>query len=64
MPEVRYYEVEQTRVVKVAANDEAGALAVATQAFETANTVEQIDSWGHSVGAVQVTDVTIRKERY
>ena len=61
VPPIKYYEVEQTRIVKVAANDEQGALAVANEAFKE-NASGERDSWGHSIGRVEVTNINITRE--
>jgi hypothetical protein len=42
MPETKYYTIKQTRVVKVTANDEQGALAIANQAFGTGESEEKL----------------------
>jgi hypothetical protein len=62
MPEVRYYEVEQTRTVKVAANNEESALRIANDAFD-GNVERVIDDWGHALGDVSIIDVRIKRER-
>jgi hypothetical protein len=61
MPEIRYYEVEQTRTVKVAANNEESALRIANDAFD-GNSEKAIDDWGHALGDVSITDVHIKRE--
>jgi hypothetical protein len=66
MPEIKYYEIEQSRVVMVAANNEVDALAIATKAFATNNSVasgeESGEPWGHTLGNIEVTNVTISRE--
>jgi sortase (surface protein transpeptidase) len=62
MPETKYYTIKQTRVVKVTANDEQGALAIANQAFGTGESEEKIDDWGHVLGRVEVTSIEITRD--
>lgn len=65
MPEIRYYEVEQTRTVKVRANNEVDAVTVATALFD--DNVEEI--WypdgrvASAIGRIEVTQVYITRER-
>lgn len=67
VPEVRYYEVEQTRCVKVAANNEIDALVVANQAFATNSQTDLVrfpgDRRGATVGDIEVTNVNITREQ-
>lgn len=66
MPEIRYYEVEQTRIVKVRANNEGDALAVATQAFNTNSQTDLMRFPDHregaTVGEILITNVNISRE--
>lgn len=62
MPEIVYYEVEQTRVVRVAANDERSALDIANVAFGHNSATEIVDRRGHSIGRVKVKSVYISRE--
>jgi hypothetical protein len=61
MPEIRYYEVEQTRTVKVATNNEESALRIANDAFD-GNVERVIDDWGRALGDVSIIDVRIKRE--
>lgn len=65
MPEIRYYEVEQVRSVKVAANTEADALAVAEEAFRTNSKTDLIRFPGNRSAAAldvpQIETVHIRR---
>lgn len=68
MPEIKYYEVEQTRTVKVQARNESEAGAIATEFFTNGEsaTLEAMKTAlrGAPLGNIEVTDLTIRKERY
>lgn len=63
MPEVKYYEVEQLRVVTVRANNEVDAANMATEAFE--NDLEEIKypdgRQARIFGKIEVIDLHIRK---
>jgi hypothetical protein len=62
MPQPRYYTIEQTRSVKVTANDEEVALALANEAFGIQRSEGKFDGWGHTLGRVEVTHVDITQE--
>lgn len=66
MPEIRYYEVEQTRKVKVWANNEVDALTVASASFSTNEKVERTEfpggRQGGTLGDVVITEVNVTRE--
>lgn len=67
MPAVIYYEVTQTRAIKVAANNEVDALAMATAAFASngQHNIMQFtdDRQARTLGSIEVVDAHITKER-
>lgn len=68
MPPRKYYEVEQTRVVKVAARNESEAGAIATEFLTNGESATlaamKTTLQGEPLGRIEVTDLTIRQERY
>lgn len=68
MPQVEYYEVRQTRVVKVRANTIADAAVVGMRAFDTNGPVEHMhfeqDRVGSTSGDIVTIDLDISKENY
>lgn len=60
MPPVRYYEVEQTRVVNVSAYDEIDAAVIAKAAFDGQPKPDGV--FGNTLGAVEVNTLHISKE--
>jgi hypothetical protein len=68
MPEAKYYDVVQTRIVKVRANDAISAAKIAEAAFENGqNTDNGVKNppegvWGNTTSRVEVIDVHIRKD--
>lgn len=65
MPEIRYYEVEQTRTVKVQANNEVDAAMIATEAFD--GDLAQVNfpdgRVARVLGDIVVTNININRER-
>ncbi len=64
MPAMKHYLVDQTRQIKVWANDEAGALAVANSAFTHGQDHHSIrvrpgDVAGNAISQVEITEVKI-----
>lgn len=68
MPPIKYYEVEQTRTVKVSARNESEAGVIATEFLTNGESAVlaalKTTLQGAPLGNVEVTDLTIRKERY
>lgn len=68
MPKIQYYEVEQTRSVRVAASNEIDALAVASHAFATNSQTDLVrfpgDRQGATVGDIEVTNINISREEW
>lgn len=68
MPAIKYYEVTQTRKVRVAANDIQGAAIIADREFvkEDKNPpiVPEGEVWGHAAGSIEIINIDIRKELY
>ena len=66
MPAIKYYEVEQTRTVKVSAVSPAEAMLLANLEFAKAQPVEEPipnnELRGHVTTAVEVTTLNVRKE--
>lgn len=68
MPAIKYYEVEQTRTVKVAANSIVDATRVAAEAFDAAdNNKDKLATapdgiFGEVLGTVEVTRLDVSKE--
>lgn len=68
MPETRYFEVSQTRKVKVTANTVANAILIADAAFENGqNTDDGVRNgpngvWGNTTSRVRTTDMTAYEE--
>lgn len=68
MPAIKYYEVEQTRTVKVAANSIVDATRVATEAFDAPkNNEDRLATapdgiFGTVHGYVEVTRLDVTKE--
>lgn len=58
MPPIKYFEIEQSRSVQVAANNEEEALAIANRAFD-GKTEGELDHWGRRIGAVEINSVNI-----
>lgn len=66
MPEIKYYEVEQTRTVKVWANDEVAAAQLAAHMFFTNQGVEHVNQpnvAGAVLGNITITNVNISREQ-
>lgn len=67
MPEIRYYEVEQTRMIKVQANNELDAAAVAIASFDTDGKIDVLafsdNRQGRTLGQIVVTNVNISREK-
>lgn len=68
MPEMRHYEVAQTRKVKVIANSPADATAIADAAFTNGQNSDNgvkdgpAGIWGNTDSKVRVTDMTCYEE--
>lgn len=67
VPSAKYYVVEQTRSVKVTANNEASAFLIAQAAFATGQTpagkvVEPPPNvWGDTTSKIEVDEVRVRR---
>jgi len=65
MPPAKYYEVEQTRTVKIWANTAAEAAYIATAEFAKAQDTEvtlPTELQGRAIGNIEVTRLDISKE--
>lgn len=65
MPAVKYYEIEQTRTVKVAAANPAEAAYVASAEFAKEQPQDSslpTELQGRVIGNIEVTNLTISKE--
>lgn len=69
MPEIQYYEVEQTRTVKVTANSAAEAATIASEGFDkgfvdykAGTESSDPEIWGRTIGEITVTNLNVRKE--
>ena len=59
MPAIRYWEVTQTRTVKVTATNPTAAALVADRAFEDTNVAQSV---GDVVSDVKVVEVVVRED--
>lgn len=68
MPEIKYYEVIQTRKIRVAANTPEDAMIVSSREFAKESKVPPIvpesEIWGHPTSPAEITSIDIRKELY
>lgn len=67
MPQIRYYEVSQTRKVKVSANNPTDAVRIADEAFTNGqdangNITSPDGVWGNTTSRVRVSDVSCYEE--
>lgn len=58
MPEVKSYVVEQTRRVRVTANNAVDAGDIASVAFDDGP--RQTEGWGHTNGEIQILGLNIK----
>lgn len=68
MPEIKYYEVEETRTVKVQANSAVDASRIAAAAFANGQNSDNgtvrgpEDVWGNTIGRIEITNLNVSKE--
>lgn len=68
MPEIKYFKVNQTRSVRVTANNIVDAIRLATAAFENGQNSDYAvvlgpdGVWGNTNTKVEVTDISAYKE--
>jgi len=71
MPEIRYFEVTETRKVKVAANSPDDAVRIAAAAFEHGQNSDYAvknghgphDVWGNTISKVRVVKMKVDEKR-
>lgn len=71
MPEIKYFEVTQTRVVHVQANRHADAAVIAEAAFEHGQNSDNgikiekapVGIWGNTTSKITTVDLTVELER-
>jgi len=71
MPAIRYFEVEETRVVRVAAHGPAQAGIIAQAAFDHGQNSDNgvvtgkgpVDVWGNTMTRIRTVSINVEEER-